>query len=129
MCGYVLGTKARGEFEGDLFDEAASVDEDQGRAVILSVGGKLIEDLGPHIAAGDRVELVAWDLDGKVELATLADLDDSRRLTVFVDASEEVGNEFNGILRGEETDSLRRSNNTGKEVTWAEAVFARHEGV
>ena len=51
--GDVLGAEALAEFEGDLFDEAAGVDEDERGAVILGVGGELVEDLLPHAVGGD----------------------------------------------------------------------------
>ena len=40
--------EALGEGEGDLFDEAARVDEDQRGAVREGVGGELVVDLAPH---------------------------------------------------------------------------------
>ena len=90
--GYVFGADAVGELEGDLFDEAAGVDEDQGGAVVLRVGGELVEDLFPHAVGGDGAEFVAGDFDGEVELAALAYLDDGGGLAVFgMDAGEEVG--------------------------------------
>ncbi len=73
------------EFEGDLFDEAAGVDEDQRGAVVLGVGGELVEDLVPHAVGGDGAEFVAGDFDGEVELAALADLDDGGGLAVGMD--------------------------------------------
>ena len=51
--GNVLGAEAAGEFEGDFFDEAAGVDEDESGAVILCVGGELVEYFGPHAGVGD----------------------------------------------------------------------------
>ena len=107
MGGDVFGADAVGEFEGDLFDEAAGVDEDEGGAVVLRVGGELVEDLFPHAGVGDGAELVAGDFDGDVELAALAYLDDGGGFAVWMDAGEEVGDEFDGVLGGGEADSLR----------------------
>jgi hypothetical protein len=100
--GDVFGTDAGGELEGDLLYKAAGVDEDEGGAVVLGVGGELVEDLRPHAGGGDGAELVARDLDGDVELAALADLDDGGGLARFVGAGEEAGDEIDGILRGGE---------------------------
>ena len=63
MCGDVFGAETGGEFKGYFFDEAASVDEDEGGAVILSVGGEFVEDFGPHAIADDGAKLVAGNLD------------------------------------------------------------------
>ena len=44
-------------------------------------------------------------------------------------AGEEVGDEFDGVLRGGEADALRRCCEAGEECAGAEAVFAGDEGV
>ena len=62
--------------------------------MVLGVGGEFVEDLFPHAGVGDGAEFVAGDLDGDVELAALADLDDGGGFAgfwVFMDAGEEVG--------------------------------------
>ena len=46
-----------------------------------------------------------------------------------VDAGEEVGDEFDGVLRGGEADSLWWRGEAGEELAGAEAVFAGDEGV
>ena len=56
---------------------------------------------------GYGAEFVAWDFDGEVELAALAYLDDGGRFAVGMDAGEEAGDEFDGVLGGGEADSLR----------------------
>ena len=76
MRGYVLVAEALGEREGDSFYQPAGVDEDQRRAMVLRVGGELVEDLFPHGGGGDGAELVAGHFDGEVEFAALADLND-----------------------------------------------------
>ena len=81
--GDVFVADAFGEFEGDFFDKAAGVDEDEGGAVILRVGGEFVEDLFPHAGVGDGAEFVAGDFDGDVEFAALADLDDGGGLARF----------------------------------------------
>ena len=98
--GDVFGAEAFGEGEGYLFDKPSGVDEDQRGAMILRVGGELVEDLLPHAVVGDGVQLVAWDFDGDVELAALAYLNDGGGLAVLVDSAEEAGYEFDWILRG-----------------------------
>jgi hypothetical protein len=103
---YVLGADTAGQFEGDLFDQATGIDEDQGGAVVLGVGGELIENLVPHASVGDGTQFVARDFNSYVELAALADLDDGGWFPVRMDAGEEVGYEFDGVLCGGEADSL-----------------------
>ena len=48
-----FGGEAGGEGEGDLLDEAAGVDEDEGGAVGEGVLGEAVEDLFPHGVGGD----------------------------------------------------------------------------
>jgi hypothetical protein len=127
--GDVFRADAGGQFEGDLFDETAGVDEDEGGAVVLGVGGELVEDLFPHAGVGDGAEFVAGDLDGNVEFAALAYLDDGGGLAFGMDAGEVIGDQFDGILRGGEADSLRGCCKAGEELAGAEAVFAGDEGI
>ena len=58
MGGDAVFTEVRGEAfgegEGELFDEAASIDEDQRRTVGEGVGCEAVEDLLPHGVGGDR---------------------------------------------------------------------------
>ena len=129
MGGDVLGTEAVAEFEGDFFHEAAGVDEDEGGAVILGVVGEFVEDLGPHGVGGDGAEFVAGNLNGEVELATLADLDDGGGRMGGVGAGEEFGYKLDGVLGSGEADALRRRGQTGEESSGAEAVFAGDEGI
>ena len=81
--GYVLDAEAAGELEGDALDQLAGVDEDEGAAVLLGEGGELVEDLGPHGGGGDGAEFVGGDLDGEVEGAALAYLDDVGRAAAW----------------------------------------------
>ena len=46
-----------------------------------------------------------------------------------MDAGEEVGDEFDWVLRGGEADSLRRCGEAGQELAGAEAIFAGDKGV
>ena len=71
----------------------------------------------------------AGNFDGDVELAALAYLDDGGGLAVWMDAGEEVGDEFDGVLGGGEADSLRRRGEAREELAGAETVFAGDEGV
>ena len=105
MRSHVFVAEAFGKGEGYFFYEAARVDEDQRGAVVLGVGSELVEDLFPHRGVGDGAELVAGDFDGEVEVAALANLNDSCRLAGGVRSGEEAGYQFDGILRGGEADS------------------------
>ena len=71
-----FGGEAFRKCEGDLFHQPARVDEDQRGAVRQGEGGEPVEDLLPHGGGGDGAEFVGGNLDGEVELAALADLDD-----------------------------------------------------
>ncbi len=128
MGGDVFRAEALGELEGDFFDEAASVDEDEGRSVVLGVGGELVEDLLPHGGGGKGAELFGGDLDGEIEMAALADLDDLRWGAGGVGAGEEVGDERDGVLGGGEADALRRTLEAGEKGAGREGVLATDEG-
>ncbi len=95
--------------------------------MLLRDGGELVEDLGPHGGRGDGAEFVGRHLDGKIERAALADLHDLRARTRGVRAGEEVGDEFDGILRGGEADALRRRRQTGEKSAGRQVIFAAHE--
>ena len=89
------------------------------------MGGELVEDLVPHAGGGDGAEFVAGDFDGEVEFAALAYLDDGGGLAVLaMDAGEEVGDQFDGVLRGGEADALRRRGAAGEEVRRGERRFS-----
>ena len=76
VSGNVLGAEAFGELEGDLLDEAAGVDEDEGGAMVLGETGELVEDLLPHGGGGERAELFGGNLTAEIEVAARAYLDD-----------------------------------------------------
>ena len=98
----------------------------------MCVGGEFVEDLGPHPVSGDGAEFVAGDLDGDVEFAALAYLDDGGGLAgiwILVDTGEEVGDQCDGILRRGEADALWWSGEAGEKLAGAEAVFSGDEGV
>jgi hypothetical protein len=126
--GDVFEAEALREFEGDLLDESAGVDEDQRAAVMVSERGELVEYLSPHGGGGDGGELVGRDFDGEIKRAALADLHDLCRLARGVRAGEEVGDELDGILRGGEADALRRGLEADQHAAGSEVVFAADEG-
>jgi len=78
MGGDRVFAQALGEFETDLFDELARVDEDQRRAMLIRQACELVEDLAPHRGAGDGAEFIGGDFESEVECAALAYLDDRR---------------------------------------------------
>ena len=59
--------QALGEGEGDFFDQAARVDEDQRGAVCERGARGVVKDLLPHRVGGDRTEFVGRDFDCKIE--------------------------------------------------------------
>ncbi len=115
--GDVFCSETLGELEGDLFDEAAGVDEDEGGAVVLGVSGELVEDLLPHGGGGEGAEFLGGNLDGEIEVAALAYLDDGGRGAGGVRAGEEVGDERDGVLGGGEADALWWAGKAGEEGT------------
>ena len=106
--GNVFGAEALAEREGDALNKFARVDEDQCRFVVFRMRSKLVKYLLPHGVRGDRCEFIAGNFDGDVHDAALAELNHISGRTVGVNTGEEFGDEFDRILRGGQTDSLRR---------------------
>ncbi len=67
---------ALAQVHGEALGETAGVDEDQRRAVLHGQFGEAVVDLAPHFIAGDGAEFRRRDLDGEIELAAMADVDD-----------------------------------------------------
>ncbi len=63
----------------------AGVDEDQRGPVLADVAGDQVEDLGYLLGAGDGAEFVRGQLEGEVEFAAVAGVDDraARRAVGF----------------------------------------------
>jgi len=119
--------------------------------MLLGQRGQLVEDFRPHGDAGDGAELVGGDFDGEVERATLAYLDDGGGLALAgwqlwfpthaddgtvvmsgapgIVANQEVGDEFDWVLRGGEADALGRLVHAGEHGAGREWVLAAHESV
>src|SRR5665213_769047 len=117
------------EFEADFFDQLARVDENERGAVLVGEGGELVVDLGPHGDGGDGAEFVGGHFDGNVERAALADLKDGGGLALLACADEEVGYEFDRVLRGGQADPLRGFRHAGKHRAGCKTVFSADEGV
>ena len=91
---------------GDPLGHPAGVDEDERRAVRLDVLGDQLEDRGQLLVGRDRAELVVGQLDGDVERAPVADVDDraARRAVcgraVRARADEQAGDRRDRALSG-----------------------------
>ena len=91
---------------GDPFGEAAGVDEHDRRAVVGDVLGDAVEDLAELLVAGDGFELGIRELDGEVEVALVAGIDDRRHRRRFA-ADEEAGDGLDRALGRAQSDPHR----------------------
>ena len=72
----LVGAEALLEGAGGALDQAAGVDEDQGRPVLADQLGDAVVDPAHLLVGRDRPELVVGDLDREVEVAAVAAVDD-----------------------------------------------------
>ena len=93
----------------------ARVDEDQGGAVMAGVLRDAVEDVRHLAAAHDGLELGGGQLDGDLEVAGVAAVDDHRGRTVLVHTAEEPGDEIEGPLRRRQPDALEGAAVLGHE--------------
>src|SRR5882724_2167607 len=98
MSGYSVLAQALGEIERDAFRQLAGVDEDKRGAMLENEFGDAVVDLIPHLMRGDGPERNPRHLDGEVELAPVAHVNDHRIRTSA--AGEEMGHLLDRLLRG-----------------------------
>ena len=110
---------------GDPLGHLAGVDEDQGGAVLEDVGGDAVEDVARAGAAGHRFELARRQLDGHVEVALVAAVDDGGRRPGRVGARQEPGHHLEGALGGRQPDALEAAPVLGHQP--AQALEAEGE--
>ena len=95
---------------GDALGQPSRVDEHDGGAVALDVGGDAVEHLGPVLVRGDGADVLIGHLDGKRHLALVAHVHD-RAIGSAVPfssfrADEQAGNFLDRLLRGAQADAL-----------------------
>ena len=98
--------QALGQLVGHPLGHLARVDEDQRGAVVPGVLGDAVEDVGHLTAAHDGLELGRGQLDGHLEVAGVAAVDDHGGRAVVVHAREQAGHQVERPLRGREADAL-----------------------
>ena len=97
------------ELVREPFGEPAGVDEDERRAVLADQLGDAVEHVGHLLGRRDGLELALGQLEGEIEVALVADVDDRRQRPV---ADEQAADRLDRPLRGGQPDagrSLRRT--------------------
>ena len=92
----LVGGQALGQLMGHPLGHLARVDEHERGAVVPGVLGDAVEDVGHLAAAHDRLELGGGQLDGHLEVAGVAAVDDHGGRPVVVHAREEAGHQRRG---------------------------------
>ncbi len=93
------------ESEGHALDEAPRVHEHDRRAMLARQRRQAIVELGPLLVGRDSAELVLRHLDGEIDLATSACVDDARLRPRGPD--EHPRRHLDRTYRGAEADALR----------------------
>ena len=106
-CSRLVGGQALGQLVGHPLGHLARVDEHQGGAMVPRVLGDAVEDVGHLAAAHHRLELGGGELDGHIEVAGVAAVDDDRGRPVLVHARQQPGDHVEGSLGGREPDALQ----------------------
>ena len=96
----------------DALGHLAGVDEDERGAVVADEVGHPVVDLLPLLVGADGVERGGGDLDGEVEVAPVADVDEG---AVAVAADEEPRDFLEGLLGRGEADALGLAAGEGVE--------------
>ena len=95
---------------GDALGQPPRVDEHDGRAVGLDVGGDAVEHLGPVLVRGDGADILIGHLYGQLHLALVTHVHDSAIgsavLVLSFSADEQARDLADRLLRGAETDTL-----------------------
>src|SRR5580658_1921331 len=86
--------------------EAARVDKNKRGPVLRGECGEPIVDLVPHFVGRDGAKLASWNFDGQIEFTAMTDLRDDG--IGPSGAAEEMGDEFDWLLRGGETNARER---------------------
>ncbi len=96
-----------GQLVGHPLRHLASVDEDEGGAVVAGVLRNAVQDVGHLAAAQHRLELGGGQLDRHLEVAGVPAVDDDRGRTALVHPREQPRHEVEGALRRREPDALQ----------------------
>jgi hypothetical protein len=90
---------------GQALGQAPGVHEDQGGVVLSDEGGDPVEHVSHLLAGGDRLQLPLGQLEGQVEVAAVAGVDDRTGLGGGLPA-EHPGQQLDRPLRGRQPDAL-----------------------
>src|SRR4051812_5097227 len=95
----------------------------------VGISGELIKDLLPHFLSENSAQLVGGNLNRKIQLAALTDLNDRCPRPFRMHAGEEICDQLDRILCCRETDALRSGGKTGQKLAGREPIFTAHEGI
>src|SRR5258706_13389520 len=82
----------------DSLGQAASIDKDQGRRMLLRELREAIVDFAPHFVGCDRAKFARRHFDGEIHFTAVADLHEGR-IAAFGGGSE-MGERLDGFLWG-----------------------------
>ena len=122
--GLVVG-QALGQQVGHPLGHLPRVDEDERGAVVPGVLGDAVEDVRHLAAAHDGLELGRGELDGDIEVAGVAAVDDHRRRALRMHAGEQAGHQVERALGGRQADALKTAAALGHQRV--EALQAQRE--
>ena len=103
-------TQPRSELVGDALGQPPRMDEHDGGAVALDVGGDAVEHLGPVLMRGDGADILIGHLDRELHLSLVAHVHDgaigSAVFSCSFRADEQARYLVYRFLRGAEADTL-----------------------
>ena len=97
------------EMSRDALRHPPRIDEYQRRPVFSNQRGQAIVVLLPHLVGHDRIERRLRDLDGQVDLAPVALVDDCAAATIVAGADEKARDFVDRLLRRGQADALEPS--------------------
>src|SRR5262249_35508726 len=93
------------QVKSHAFSQPARIHKDQRGAMLLHKLANAVVSLVPQLVARHRTKLLSGNLDGKIELALVADVDHHR--VGLTDSRQEMRYRFNRLLRGRKPDADR----------------------
>jgi len=137
VAGHGVFSQELAELVCHAFGEAARVDEYERAASLLDEFCQAGIDLPPQLVAAHGVEFIGRHLDGEIEFAGMAQVDDAAQgLPVFIDVGrthEKAGDLFDGPLGCREADArgwpLREGRQSLQREGQVAAAFVACQGV
>jgi hypothetical protein len=112
-----LVAEALGQLVGQALGQPAGVDEDERGAVLGHERGDPVEDVGQLLVGGDGLQLGVGQLEGQIDRALVAHVDDLRQGPV---AHQQAAHRLHRALGGREADAGRPPVAQGLEPLQAE---------